>query len=165
MVQVSNSGEPANDHGWTRLINAHMERRLAHVVRSNRRATVAQIAKEVNAGSGRRVSEYIMHRSLLCMGLHSCRPVPWTPAPTIGHLSILNQPWRNGRRWPGVMNHVFFYIVRVSVRPHGTRVHYGTEQSRWWQCDSSGNVLLGNLGSCHPRGCYFDTDSLAKAFF
>ncbi|KAK3543232.1 hypothetical protein QTP70_014109 [Hemibagrus guttatus] len=26
----------------------------------------------------------------------------------------------------------------------------------------SGNVLLGNLGSCHPCGCYFDTYHLPK---
>ncbi|KAK3530727.1 hypothetical protein QTP86_034625, partial [Hemibagrus guttatus] len=45
-------------HGRPRLIDAHVERRLARVVRSNRRATVAQIAEEVNSGSDRKVSEY-----------------------------------------------------------------------------------------------------------
>ena len=29
--------------------------------------------------------------------------------------------------------------------------------SYYWQCDALGNVLLGNLGSCHPYGCYSDT--------
>ncbi|ROL50500.1 hypothetical protein DPX16_2799 [Anabarilius grahami] len=48
---------------------------LALVVRSNRRATVAQIAQEVNAGSDRKVSEYTVHHSLLCMGLYSSRPI------------------------------------------------------------------------------------------
>ncbi|KAK3523932.1 hypothetical protein QTP70_016739, partial [Hemibagrus guttatus] len=43
--------------GRSRLIDAHEEGRLARVIRSNRRATVAQIA-EVNAGSDRKVSEY-----------------------------------------------------------------------------------------------------------
>ncbi|TMZ23716.1 hypothetical protein EMF65_34440 [Klebsiella pneumoniae] len=62
-------------HGRPRLIDARGERRLACVVRSNRRATVAQIAQEVNAGSDRKVSEYTVHHSLLHMGLHSCRPV------------------------------------------------------------------------------------------
>jgi len=62
-------------HGRPRLIDARGERRLARVVRSNRRATVAQIAQEVNAGSDRKVSEYTVHHSLLHMGLHSCRPV------------------------------------------------------------------------------------------
>ncbi|ROL51811.1 hypothetical protein DPX16_19330 [Anabarilius grahami] len=41
-------------HGRPRLIDSRVERRLAHVVRSNRRATVAQIAQEVNAGSDRK---------------------------------------------------------------------------------------------------------------
>ncbi|ROL44774.1 hypothetical protein DPX16_18485, partial [Anabarilius grahami] len=58
-----------------RLTDARGERRLACVVRSNRRATVAQIAHEVNAGSDGKVSEYTVHRSLLCTGLHRHRPV------------------------------------------------------------------------------------------
>ncbi|KAK3555069.1 hypothetical protein QTP86_007979 [Hemibagrus guttatus] len=41
-------------HGRPRLIDARGERRLARVVRSNRRATVAQIAEKVNAGSDRK---------------------------------------------------------------------------------------------------------------
>ena len=62
-------------HGRTRLTDARGERRLARVVRSNRRATVVQTAEEVNAGSDRKVSEYTVHRSLLRMGLHRHRPV------------------------------------------------------------------------------------------
>ncbi|MBN3307699.1 PTH1R protein, partial [Amia calva] len=50
-------------HGRPRLIDARGERRLAHVVRSNRRATVAQIAEKVNAGSDRKVPEHTVHRS------------------------------------------------------------------------------------------------------
>ncbi|KAK3560344.1 hypothetical protein QTP86_006429 [Hemibagrus guttatus] len=42
-------------HGRPRLIDARGERRLARVVRSNGRATVAQIAEEVNAGSDRKL--------------------------------------------------------------------------------------------------------------
>ncbi|KAK3515477.1 hypothetical protein QTP70_022998 [Hemibagrus guttatus] len=45
-------------HGWSRLIDGRVERRLARVIRSNRQATVVQIAEEVNAGSDRKVSEY-----------------------------------------------------------------------------------------------------------
>ncbi|KAK3537255.1 hypothetical protein QTP70_005484 [Hemibagrus guttatus] len=48
-------------HGRPRVIDAHGERRLARVIRANRRATVAQIAEEVNAGSDRKVSEYTVH--------------------------------------------------------------------------------------------------------
>ncbi|KAL0157260.1 hypothetical protein M9458_048506, partial [Cirrhinus mrigala] len=38
-------------HGRSRVFGACGKQRLARVVRSNRRATVAQIAQEVNAGS------------------------------------------------------------------------------------------------------------------
>ncbi|KAK3541582.1 hypothetical protein QTP86_032828 [Hemibagrus guttatus] len=51
-------------HGRPRLIDVRGERRLARVIRSNRRATVVQIAEEVNAGSDRKVSEYTVHDSL-----------------------------------------------------------------------------------------------------
>ncbi|ROL53281.1 hypothetical protein DPX16_20920 [Anabarilius grahami] len=78
-------------YGRPRLIDARGERRLALVVRSNRRALVAQIAQEVNAGSDRKVSEFTLHCSLFCMGLHSHRPGrvpmltrPPPKAPTVG---------------------------------------------------------------------------------
>ncbi|ROL52937.1 hypothetical protein DPX16_8500 [Anabarilius grahami] len=48
--------------GWPSLIDARGEQRLARVFRSNRRATVAQTAPEVNAGSDRKVSEYTVHQ-------------------------------------------------------------------------------------------------------
>ncbi|KAK3569752.1 hypothetical protein QTP86_004077 [Hemibagrus guttatus] len=44
---------PRQGHGRPRLIDAHGERRLARVIRSNGQATVVQIAEEVNAGSDR----------------------------------------------------------------------------------------------------------------
>jgi len=72
VVQGRNSVNQRQGHG---LIDARGERRLACVVRSIRWATVAQTAQEVNAGSDRKVSEYTVHRSLLRMGLHSCRSV------------------------------------------------------------------------------------------
>ncbi|KAK3514424.1 hypothetical protein QTP70_018247, partial [Hemibagrus guttatus] len=59
VIQGRNSGELAT--GRPRLTDARGEQRLARVVRSNRRATVAQIAEEVNAGSDRKVSEYTVH--------------------------------------------------------------------------------------------------------
>ncbi|KAK3543439.1 hypothetical protein QTP70_020917, partial [Hemibagrus guttatus] len=43
---------------------------------------------------------------------------------------------------------------------HGTRMHYGNKAS--WRRQCLGNVLLGNLGSCHPCGCYFDPYHLPK---
>ncbi|KAK3570099.1 hypothetical protein QTP86_010970 [Hemibagrus guttatus] len=50
-------------HGRPRLIDACEERRLARVIRSNRRATVAQIAEELNVGPDRKVSEYTVYDS------------------------------------------------------------------------------------------------------
>ncbi len=47
--------------------------RLARLVRSHRRTTVAQIAEKVNDGYDRKVSEHTAHRSLLHMGLYSRR--------------------------------------------------------------------------------------------
>ena len=60
----------------------------------------------------------------------------------------------NGRRWPGLMNHFFFYITWMSgcVRclPGEHMAPKCTKKISWWtQCDALGNVLLGNLGSCH----------------
>lgn len=49
-------------HGMPKLTDAH-------VVQSNRRSTVAQIAEKVYAGSDRKMSEYTVG-----MGLHSHRP-------------------------------------------------------------------------------------------
>lgn len=60
-------------HGWPRLIDLHGEQRLARVVRSNRRAAVAHIAKKVYANSDGKVSECTVCRCLLCMRLHSHR--------------------------------------------------------------------------------------------
>ena len=40
--------------------------------------------------------------------------------------------------------------IRIGPRSSGGR------------CDALGNVLLGYLGTCHPFGCYFDTQHLPK---
>ena len=50
-------------HGSS-FIDARGGKRLAPVVWSNRQATIAQIAEEVNAGSDGKVSEYTVHHSL-----------------------------------------------------------------------------------------------------
>ena len=62
-------------HGCPRLIHAHGERRLARLVRPYRRATVAQIAEQVNPDYDRQVPEHTVHRSFLHMRLRSRRPV------------------------------------------------------------------------------------------
>ncbi|KAK3526317.1 hypothetical protein QTP70_022748 [Hemibagrus guttatus] len=52
-------------HGRPILTDALGERRLARVVRSNRRATLAQIAEEVNAGCEKKVSKYTVNDGFL----------------------------------------------------------------------------------------------------
>ncbi|KAK3533943.1 hypothetical protein QTP70_034945, partial [Hemibagrus guttatus] len=62
--EVSKAKQKAYDELYTRLDTREGEKdlyRLARMVRSNRRATVAQIAEEVNAGSDKKVSEYTVH--------------------------------------------------------------------------------------------------------
>lgn len=101
------------------------EWRLAHVVWSNRRATVAR-----NSGSDRKVSEHTRHRSLLCKGLHSHRPVRGSTAKGVfnGHVDISSGPQSNGRRWSGLMNPIFFYIIWMAC---GMCIAYLGK--RWYQ--------------------------------
>ncbi|KAK3515186.1 hypothetical protein QTP70_009591 [Hemibagrus guttatus] len=47
-------------HGRPKLIDARGERRLTHVIRFNRQATIAQIAEEVNAGSDRKATPVLL---------------------------------------------------------------------------------------------------------
>ncbi|KAK3549263.1 hypothetical protein QTP70_034455 [Hemibagrus guttatus] len=61
-------------HGRPRLIDARGERRLARVVRSNRRGTVAQIAEKVNAGSDGKVQTAQGARADPC----ACEHQNWT---------------------------------------------------------------------------------------
>ena len=153
-----------------RVIEAHGEWRLACVARSNRWATVAQTAEKVSTGSYRKVSEYKVHHSLLLVGLQSCWPVR-VPMLTLFHLLKCQQwahehqkltmdQWKTGlvwwitfsfasSGWPGV-------YASLPWGTHAIRMHYGEKASRQRQCDALDNVLLGNLGSCHPWWCYFD---------
>uniref|UniRef100_A0A3Q1K3H4 Uncharacterized protein n=1 Tax=Anabas testudineus TaxID=64144 RepID=A0A3Q1K3H4_ANATE len=80
-------GQPVNrrqGHGRPRLIDALAERRVAHLVQSNSKATVAEIAEKFNAGCDQQVSEHTVHRSLLRMGLRRRKPVR-VPAQTVVH--------------------------------------------------------------------------------
>lgn len=89
------------DRGCPRVIDEHGEQRLACLVRSHKRATVAQLT-EVNAG-----------HSLQRMGLHSWAkwPLPTTENAYSGHVSIRIGPWSNVKTWPCLRNHIFFYIT------------------------------------------------------
>uniref|UniRef100_A0AAY4BY98 Transposase Tc1-like domain-containing protein n=1 Tax=Denticeps clupeoides TaxID=299321 RepID=A0AAY4BY98_9TELE len=65
-------GKPVNQRqgvGRPRLIDEQEERRLAFLVQSDGKATVAQIAETLNADHEKKVSEHTVHRSLLRMGL------------------------------------------------------------------------------------------------
>lgn len=80
----------------------------------NGRATVAQIAEKVKAGSDRNMSKT---RCIAVCCLWGCAAVdqsgcPCWPVFTAkstynGHASIRTGPWSNGRRQPGMMNRVF----------------------------------------------------------
>ncbi len=95
-----------------------------------------------------------------------CWPLSTVESANSRHVSIRTGPQRNGRSgglvwwiafsftsrgWPGA-------CASLAWRTHGTRKHYRKKASRRRQRDALRNVLLGNLGSCHPCGCYFDTD-------
>ena len=45
------------------------------------------------------------------------------------------------------------------------RMHCGEKESWQRPCGALGNVLLGNLGSCHPCGCYFDMYHLPMHYY
>ncbi|ROL53769.1 Transposable element Tcb1 transposase [Anabarilius grahami] len=85
-------------HGRPRLIDARGERRLARVVQSNRRATVAQIAQEVNAGSDRKVSEYTVYTVYRIHSASHCRPVR-APMLTPDHHRKRQQWTREHQNW------------------------------------------------------------------
>ncbi|MCI4390756.1 hypothetical protein PGIGA_G00126380 [Pangasianodon gigas] len=52
------------------------------------------------------------------MGLRSHRPVRVPMLTSVhckgvynGHVSRRTRPWSDGRRWPGLINYIFFYII------------------------------------------------------
>ncbi len=64
-----------------------------------------RISEKLNAGHDRKVTEHTADHSLLS----EC---PWWPLPTAestlnGHSTIRTGAWSNGRRLPGLINHVF----------------------------------------------------------
>lgn len=75
-------------HGLLWLTDTCREQRLAHMVRSNRQTTVAQIAKNVDADLDRKVSEYTVHHYWLCMGLLTSRGAHADPCPPLKALTM-----------------------------------------------------------------------------
>ncbi len=88
-----------------------------------------------------------------------CWPLSTVESANNGCVSIRAGPQSNGIRWPGLINHVFFYItwMAMCVSYLGKTWHQDAlvkKASGQRQCDALGIVLLGNLGSCHPCGCF-----------
>lgn len=79
-------------HGRPMFTDVSRERRLAQrlarLVLPHRRATLAQAAEKVNAGTDRKESKHTEHHSLVCIELRSSKPARvamLTPeAPTMG---------------------------------------------------------------------------------
>lgn len=105
------SGEPVT-RSWVQ--KAH---RCAWEVMASLCCPIPQFAENVNAGSGKKVSEHADHLCLLHIGLCSHRPVgvlmltrQKLKAHTVSdHVGIRTGPWSNGWRWPVLM--LFFYII------------------------------------------------------
>ncbi len=149
-------------HGRPRLIDARGERRLDHVVQSNRQAFVAQIAQEVNAGSDGKVSEYTVHHSLLCMGPQTSQgahadPCPLPKAPTV---SIKTGPQNNGRPG-GLVWWITFYLHHVDGLVHvrclpGEHMAPGGTMGR--RQASGGSVMLWTMFCWETLGPAFHVD-------
>ena len=154
--------------------------RLTCVVQSNRLATVAQIAQEVNGGCDRRVSEYTEHHSLLSIRAEEPQtnrdahadPCPPSKASTMGTWE--SKPDKGAKEeggwvwWFMFLFVVFFFkscggpdaYVSLSWETHGTKKHYRKKASKAVWCLPG--FLQGNLGSFHPFGCNFETYHLCK---
>ena len=128
-------------HGWPGLTDAHGERRLAHVVQINRKATVTEIAKEVNAGSDRKVSEYTGYTDTQntriavcciwgCIAADQsgcpCLPLSTTKSSNNGHVSIRTVLFLwikfsfTSRGWPGA-------CVLLTWGTHCKKMLYGSQ--------------------------------------
>ena len=96
-------------YGLPRLTDARGEQRLTCVVWSNRQATVAQIAQEFKVV----LIEWCQNTQCIAADQSGCPCWNLSTAERAnnGHLSIRTGPRSNGRRCPGLTNHVFFYIT------------------------------------------------------
>ncbi|KAK7149599.1 hypothetical protein R3I94_009045 [Phoxinus phoxinus] len=83
--QWSEEGQTTNRRqgvGRPRLIDARGQLRLTHLVRDNRKNTVAQVTQTYNDGNVKNVSQYTVHRTLLRMGLRRSIRCASTSQPT-----------------------------------------------------------------------------------
>ncbi|GFX01089.1 transposable element Tc1 transposase [Trichonephila clavipes] len=77
-----------------RLLKANGRRRLSHLVKQNRRQTVAELTAQYNTGPSTSFLEHKVQRTLLTMGLHSRRPSCW-PLLTKRHCKLRLDGFRN----------------------------------------------------------------------
>ncbi|GBN01620.1 hypothetical protein AVEN_228816-1 [Araneus ventricosus] len=84
--------------GRPRVIKEKGSRRLPHLVKQNRRQTVAQLTAQYNAGLSASISEHTVQRTLLVMGLCSRRPTR-VPLLTKRHYQLRLQWAREHRDW------------------------------------------------------------------
>ncbi|GFW79146.1 hypothetical protein TNCV_3631771 [Trichonephila clavipes] len=61
--------------GHERLLNTRLERRIAQVAQTERRATVLHIVENLNQGATANVTERAVCRTLHCIGYGNQRPV------------------------------------------------------------------------------------------
>ena len=96
-----------------------------------------------------------------------CWPLSTDESTNNGHVNIRTGPWSNGRRWPGLMNHIFFYVKWMHLRRLPGQ-HMAPGCTMGGMQAGGGSVMLwavfcwGNLGSRHPCGCNSDTCHLPK---
>lgn len=117
-------------HGWPQVNDAHGQLRLARMVWSSTQATAYQI----------------VHHSLLQKNVHSHRSVR-VPMLTSIHKfpqwvhEQQNRTMNDGRRWPHLMNQVFFYIMwivgfmciaHMTGKCHGLKTNYVSKH--WRPC-------------------------------
>ncbi len=114
--------------------------------------TVAQIAQEVNAGSDEKVSEYTVYHSLLCMGQGAhADPCPLPKAATVGTwASELDHGAMEecGLVWCITFSFTSLGWPGACCLPGESGCTMGKRQAGEGS-DALGDVLLGNLGSCH----------------
>ncbi|MBN3306880.1 MYH16 protein, partial [Amia calva] len=128
-------------HGRPRLTDARGERRLACVVRSNRRATVAQIAEKVNAGSDRKMSEHTVHCSLLTLTLkkddvQQMNPPKFYQASDMANLTFLNEAsvLENLRsRYINMRIYTYSGLFCVTINPYRWLPIYGSKVAQMFK--------------------------------
>ncbi len=138
------------DHGRPRLIDTLEEQKQARLVWSYRRATVAQIterklSEQCHQTLSTTESTYSMWTSKLDHVAMEEGCLDWGIA-----FSFRSGGWLLGES-----------VCRLSEEDMAAGCT-GKKAGRRRQCYALGNVLLGDLGSWHSCGCYFDTYHLPK---